>query len=161
LSPTIFLDADFLSAFLKIEQLPLVKDFYGVETLKVPLAVYREVSLTKLLPHLAALRWVELSTVTPDEKPVLDPDFAGLGGGEREAIQLSLSTPGALLLTNDLKARRVAHRLGVDTVDIPAFLLSCKTSGFLSLNGIREIVEALREKDRYGFRQDVLDRLLS
>jgi predicted nucleic acid-binding protein len=69
--------------------------------------------------------------------------------------------PGALLLMNDLKAQRVARRLGVDTVNIPAFLLSCKASGFLSLVKIREIVEALQEKDRYGFRKEILDRLLS
>lgn len=161
MSLTIFLDADFLSAFLKIGQLHLVKDFYGVEVLKVPVAVYREVSLTTLLPNLAALPWVEVTALDPGERPALDPDFIVLGKGEQEAIQLSRNTSGALLLTNDLKARRIAHRLGVDTVDIPAFLLSCKASNFLSLARIREVVEALREKDRFGFRKEVLDRLLS
>jgi predicted nucleic acid-binding protein len=161
LSLTIFLDADFLSAFLKIGQLHLVKDFYGVEVLKVPVAVYREVSLTTLLPNLAALPWVEVTALNPGERPALDPDFIVLGKGEQEAIQLSRNTPGALLLTNDLKTRKIAHRLGVDTVDIPAFLLSCKASGFLSLTRIHEIIEALREKDRFGFRKEILDRLLS
>lgn len=161
MSLTIFLDTDFLSAFLKIDQLHLVREFYGVEVLKVPVAVYREVSLTTLLPNLAALPWIEITALDPGERPVLDPDFIGLGKGEQEAIQLSRSTPGALLLTNDLKARRIAHRLGVGTVDIPAFLLSCKASAFLSLARIREIVEALREKDRLGFRKEILDRLLS
>ena len=161
MSLTIFLDADFLSAFLKIGQLHLVKDFYGVEVLNVPVAVYREVSLTTLLPNLAALPWVEVAALDPGEQPVLGPDFIGLGKGEQEAIQLSRTTPGALLLTNDLKASRVAHRLGVDTVDIPAFLLSCKASGFLNPTRIREVVEGLREKDRFGFRREVLSRLLS
>jgi predicted nucleic acid-binding protein len=161
LSLTVFLDADFLSAFLKIGQLHLVKDFYGVEVLKVPVAVYREVSLTKLLPNLAALPWIEVAALDPGERPELDPDFIHLGKGEQEAIQLSRNTLGALLLTNDLKARRIAHRLGVDTVDIPTFLLSCKASGFLSLERIREVVESLREKDRFGFRKEILERLLS
>jgi predicted nucleic acid-binding protein len=160
LSLTVFLDTDFLSAFLKIEQLHLVKDFYGVEVLRVPVAVYREVSLTKLLPHLATFQWA-LVALEPGESPVRDPDFVGLGKGEREAIQWALNTPGSLVLMNDLKARRIAHRLGVDTVDIPAFLLSCKDSGFLSLAKVREVIEALQEKDRYGFRKEVLDRLLS
>jgi predicted nucleic acid-binding protein len=160
LSPTIFLDADFLSAFLKIEQLHLVKDFYGVTTLRVPVAVYREVSLTRLLPRLAALQWIEIATLEAAES-VLDPDFVDLGKGEQEAIQLSRNTPGTLLLTNDLKARRIAHRLGVNTVDIPTFLLSCKASGFLSLPKIREIVDALQEKDRYRFRKEILGQLLS
>ncbi|HEX4963531.1 MAG TPA: hypothetical protein VF173_22065 [Thermoanaerobaculia bacterium] len=161
MSLTIFLDTDFLSAFLKIEQLHLVKDFYGVEILRVPVAVYREVSLTKLLQHLAVLQWVEVAALEPGEGSVHGPDFVGLGKGEQEAIQLSLRTPGSLLLMNDLKARRVAHRLGVDTVDVPAFLLSCKAAKFLNPTQLREVIEALREKDRYGFRQEVLDRLLS
>ncbi len=161
MSLTIFLDTDFLSAFLKIGQLHLVRDFYGVEVLKVPVAVYREISLTTLLSDLAALPWVEVVPLDPGEQRMLDPDFINLGKGEQEAIQLSRTVPGTLLLTNDLKARRIAHRLGVDTVDIPAFLLSCKASGFLSSSRIREVVEALREKDRFGFRREILDRLLS
>jgi predicted nucleic acid-binding protein len=161
LSLTIFLDTDFLSAFLKIGQLHLVRDFYGVEVLKVPVAVYREVSVTTLLPSLAALPWVEVAALDPREGVVLDLDFIDLGKGEQEAIQLSRSTPGSLLLTNDLKAQRVAYRLGVKTVEIPGFLLSCKASAFLSPARIREIVEALREKDRLGFRKETLDRLLS
>ena len=161
MSFTIVLDTDFLSAFLKIEQLHLVKDFYGVEVLRVPVAVYREVSLTNLLPRLAALQWVEVAAPEPGERPGHGPDFVDLGKGEQEAIQLSLSSPGSLLLMNDLKARRIAHRLGVDTVDVPAFLLSCKASGFLNPTKVREVIEALREKDRYGFRKEALDRLLS
>src|SRR6185295_2297493 len=122
LSLTIFLDTDFLSAFLKIEQLHLVKDFYGVEVLRIPVAVYREVGLTNLLPRLASLQWVEVAT--PDTEGLgYGPDWLDLGKGEREAIQLSLSSPGSLLLMNDLKARRIAHRIGVETVDVPAFLL--------------------------------------
>jgi hypothetical protein len=46
-------------------------------------------------------------------------------------------------------------------VDIPTFLLSCKASGFLSLPKIREIVDALQEKDRYRFRKEILGQLLS
>jgi predicted nucleic acid-binding protein len=162
LSLTVILDTDFLSAFLKIEQLHLIKDFYGVEVLKVPVAVYREVSLTSLLAQMATLPWVKVEKLKSDDVVAdLSSDFMGLGRVEQEAIRLSLNMPGSLLLMNDRKARRVADRLGIGTVDIPAFLLSCKISGFLSLTEIRAVVDALREKDRYGFRQEVLDRLLS
>jgi predicted nucleic acid-binding protein len=162
LSLTVILDTDFLSAFLKIEQLHLVKDFYSVEVLKVPVAVYREVSLTSLLAQMATLPWVKVEKLeSGDVVADLISDFMGLGRGEQEAIRLSLNIPGSLLLMNDRKARRVADRLGIGTVDIPAFLLSCKISGFLSLEEIRAVTDALREKDRYGFRQEVLDRLLS
>lgn len=42
----VVLDTDFLSAFLKIDQLSLVRETLGVETLLVPTAVFREISLT-------------------------------------------------------------------------------------------------------------------
>lgn len=38
---TIVLDADFLSAFLKIERMSLIREFYQVTLLYVPPAVYR------------------------------------------------------------------------------------------------------------------------
>ena len=162
MSPVIILDADFLSAFLKIQRLDLVKDFYDVEIPRVPVAVYREISLTNLLPSLTALPWIQLAIPEQgDDAGVLVPDFVGLGKGEQEAIRLARETQGSLLLMNDLKARRIAHQLEVETVDIPAFLLSCKLVGFLGSAEIRAVVQALQEKDRYGFRKEVLARLLS
>ncbi|MCP4589681.1 MAG: hypothetical protein GY842_02960, partial [bacterium] len=49
-----------MSSFLKIERLPLVREFYQTETLLVPAAVYREVAVTTLLPSLTALDWVKV-----------------------------------------------------------------------------------------------------
>jgi hypothetical protein len=51
--------------------------------------------------------------------------------------------------------------MGIDTADIPAFLLSCKLSGFSDAEQIRELVAALQERDRYGFRRETLNLLLS
>jgi hypothetical protein len=45
----LIIDADFLSAFLKIERLALVHRFYGVEQIQVTPAVYREIAQTLLL----------------------------------------------------------------------------------------------------------------
>ncbi len=64
----VILDADFLSAFLKIGRLPLVREFYQVEQLIVPAAVYREVAVTPLLPLLLDIpkeRICISSTATP------------------------------------------------------------------------------------------------
>ncbi len=57
--------------------------------------------------------------------------------------------------------RRLATGHGVTVVNIPAFLLACKIAGLLGRAELREITDALREKDYYGFRRDVLDLLLS
>jgi hypothetical protein len=58
MSTVVILDADFLSAFLKIERLPLLLTFYQVERLYVPSAVYRELAVTSLLPSLLAIPWI-------------------------------------------------------------------------------------------------------
>lgn len=162
MSLAIILDADFLSAFLKIDRLELVRYFYGVETLQVPLGVYQEVSQTNLVAMLAGLGWIQVETpITPPDDPGPGSDFLTLGRGEREAILLSLRHRESRLLMNDLKAQRIARDLGVETVDVAAFLLSCKSSGFANQEQIRELVEALQEKDYYGFRKEVLAQLLS
>src|SRR5437868_13345061 len=58
----IILDTDFLSAFLKIDRLSLVREFYAAEALLVPPAVYREVSCTQLVEALADLSWIRVET---------------------------------------------------------------------------------------------------
>jgi predicted nucleic acid-binding protein len=160
LSLTIVVDADFLSAFLKIDRLELVKDFYEVTSLRVPPAVYKEVGVTDLVSRLAASPWIQIE-IPDSPNTVPDPAFRALGKGEQEAILLALRSEDVLLLMNDLKARRIAERLGVLTADVPAFLLACRDTGFVSQDQIRELVAALREKDRYGFRRETLEQLLS
>lgn len=121
----VVLDTDFLSAFLKIDRLSLVKDFYGVEELLVPPAVYREVSVTDLFPGLAAIPWIRVQLLDAKRKQQLrqDGELARLGPGEQEA--------------------------------------ACKISGLTSRDEIFSLISALEERDRYGFRKDVRDLLLS
>lgn len=84
MSPFVILDADFLSAFLKIERLPLLLTFYQVERLYVPSAVYREVAVTSLLPSLLAIPWIGVEDPTPAhlESVIGDETFSVLGTGE-------------------------------------------------------------------------------
>ena len=157
------LDADVLSSFLKIDRLSLILDFYQPEALLIPPAVHRELSLTQLSASLANLSWVRVEP--PDARIVRDisrkPGFEGLGLGEREAMALALQVEGSVLLMNDNQARIRATRLELDVVSIPTFLLACKQTGFLGREEVAEIVRALQQKDRYGFRREVLDLLLS
>lgn len=159
MTASIVLDSDFLSAFLKINRLFLVRDFYQVEALLVPPAVYREVSLTRHLAVLAGLSWLRIEIpAASSESP--EEHLQKLGAGEREAIALAKQREGSLLLMNDSQARRAAHRIGVATVDIPAFLLSCKEAGFVRREEIQDLIRALQEQDHYGFRREILDLLL-
>jgi predicted nucleic acid-binding protein len=159
----VVLDADFLSSFLKIGRLALVQSYYRSDTLLIPPAVFREVSLTQLSADLAKLAWV---CVEAPEVEILryvsqQPEIHGLGSGEREAMALALQVGGSVLLMNDKQARDRAARLDLNPVSIPAFLLACKDDGVLGREEIAVVVRELQERDRYGFRKEVLDRLLS
>jgi predicted nucleic acid-binding protein len=158
----VVLDADFLSAFLKIDRLSLIKDFYQAEYLLIPPAVYREVSLTSLLQKLAGTAWLRVEAPRPG---LVEELFHGslsddLGAGERESIALVHQHPGAVLLMNDNRARRQAIQLGIEATSIPALLLAFKLSRFLDRDQMTEVIRDLQEKDRYGFRADVLAQLL-
>ena len=54
--PTILLDADFLSSFLKIGRCDLIRSLYQVEQAVIPTAVHRELAQTDLLTHLLAVQ---------------------------------------------------------------------------------------------------------
>lgn len=159
----VVLDADFLSSFLKIGRLALVKDYYRSETLLIPPAVYREVGLTQLSAKLANLAWVHVEV--PDVEILRDisrtPELQGLGLGEQEAMALALQVQDSVLLMNDNQARARAARLGLDPVSVPTFLLACKHDGVLGREEIAAVVQELQQKDRCGFRKEVLDLLIS
>lgn len=159
----VVLDADFISSFLKIGRLALIQAYYRTEFLLIPPAVRREVGWTQLSATLENLAWVRVEA--PSIEILRDisqkPELQGLGAGEREAMALALQAPGSVLLMNDNQARARATRLGLDPVSIPAFLLACKQDGVLGREAVAAIVQDLQEKDRYGFRKEVLDLLLS
>lgn len=60
MSQFVVIDADFLSAFLKIERLPLIVQFYQIDEIVLAPAVYREVAQTTLLPALSVLKWIRI-----------------------------------------------------------------------------------------------------
>lgn len=160
---SVILDTDFLSAFLKIGHLGTLRDFYEVDYLLVPTAVYREISQTDLLPVLVTDPGiqVQISDHAVVRSLLQDEAILRLGLGEQEAIALAIGRKEAVLLTNDNKARKEAIRLGIQAIDIPTFLLACKLSRFLDLSNLSGIIAGLEERDRYKFRKEVRDLLLS
>jgi predicted nucleic acid-binding protein len=159
----VILDADFLSAFLKIDRLSLVKEFYRVEVLLVPPAVYHEVSLTDLMARLANVPWVEIRPpeITRVQALRQHEDFVKLGPGEQEAMALTSTEGDSVLLMNDNRARKMAASLGIEVLNIPAFLLACKLTGLLSREKATELVDELEKRDHYGFSKDIRALLLS
>jgi len=160
--PTVILDTDFLSSFLKINRCDLIQALYEIEQALMPRAVLRELARTDLLVSLLAIRWVNVSTVEllPDETLLHDSSFQNLGAGEQECIRLAQTLPDVVLLMNDNKARRFAHSLGIAAVNIPAFLLACKMAGLVSPVQMRQIILDLKTEDFYEFKSEVRDLLL-
>ena len=116
MSLSIVLDTDFLSAFLKVERLSLIKEFFQVEFLLIPSAVYSELSVTRLSQTLAKLPWVHVEAPSSGWDPSFSSESLQLGAGELQAIALARQCDRALLLSNDniaLKTgppTRVEHR---------------------------------------------------
>ena len=160
--PTIILDTDFLSSFLKIRRCDLILSLYHVEQAVIPTAVHRELAQTDLLPQLLAIPWINVSTVgrSPDETLLQDSTFQTLGAGEQECVLLAQAMPEVMLLMNDNKARQFARSVGVTVVNIPAFLLACKMAGLLSPEQMEQIIGDLKAKDYYEFRPEIRRALL-
>jgi predicted nucleic acid-binding protein len=160
--PTIVLDTDFLSAFLKISRFELIKSLYQVESTLIPLAVYRELARTDLLKQLIATASINVSMAEPlpDETLLQDSTFQALGAGEQSCILLAYAEPDSVLLINDNKARRFAQSQGVVVANIPAFLLACKKASLVSLEEMAQIIKDLKDKDFYEFKPEIRDALL-
>jgi len=160
--PTLIFDADFLSSFLKIERCSLVQAFFQVEQAFVPPAVYQELAQTDLLRPLLAIPWIHIPSTEPppDENLLQDAVFQTLGAGERACMTLALTQTESVVLMSDNKARRFAQSLGITVVNIPAFLLACKTSGLLTPREIAIIIQKLKDKDFYEFQAAVRAELL-
>lgn len=157
---TVVLDADFLSSFLKIGRLDLIRDFFRVEVLHTPVAVFNEISKTKLIKDLLGKKYVHIENVNEKNSANFNKDFENLGSGEKEYIALCKQFQNSLLLTNDKKALDIAKANDITVLNIPAFLLACKNTSFLSTENISQIIKELKEKDYYEFSNEERKRLL-
>ncbi len=155
-------DTDFLSSFLKIGQLEVVRDFYHrTAHLFIAPGVYQELSRTALVTQVDAREWIMIRPVSEAELTGYRDEgaFARLGRGEQETIALADGLKATILMS-DQRALRFARERGIEVIDIPGFLLACKESAFLSIRQITEIIQALKDEDRYEFRAEVRELLL-
>ncbi|MCL7453419.1 MAG: hypothetical protein M8467_10280 [Anaerolineae bacterium] len=161
--PTIILDSDFLSSFLKIDRCELIRSFYQVERAIVPSAVHREIAQTDLLPKLLETAWIQSLPIepTPDDVLLGNPAFQALGSGEQACIVLAQALDDVALLMSDNQARRFAQSLGIVVANIPAFLLACKMGGLLGVEQMTQIIDDLKATDYYDFKAEVRQLLLA
>ncbi len=153
----IIADADFLSAFLKIDQLNLVFTALETKEIVVTEAVLDELKQAPVYEKL--LRALSSENEKIVVKKVKAVRSENLGRGELESITLAKNT-SSLLLMDDRKAAKFAEGEGVTVMDVPIFLLHCKTGNFVSSAKIKEIIGQLKEKDYYEFSEEVKETLI-
>jgi predicted nucleic acid-binding protein len=117
---------------------------------------------TDLLTQLLAISWIHIWPHEPQPETDLlqDTKFEALGAGEQACILLAKNEVDAVVLMSDNLARRYAQSQGIGVVNIPAFLLACKTARLIEPHLMREILDKLKAKDFYEFRADVRKMLL-
>jgi len=152
---TIICDTDFLSSFLKIERLELARYLFKEKNLYIPVAVLSEIAKTNLITALLDKEWVKVKNVSDMDfkKMKKDKEFTNLGSGEKECFALCKCFKNSVLLISDNKARRIANKNEIFTLNISAFLLACKEMGILDSNDIAVIIHDLKEKDYYEFSE--------
>jgi len=97
----IVIDCDFLSSFLKIDKLDLIKKFYKVNKVYITAAVVNELSKTTLISKLPD--WLEVIPTALEKELITIKDFNKLGEGEKSCIMLA-KKENALFLVSDNKA---------------------------------------------------------
>ena len=125
----------------------------------VPLAVHAEVTAARAnapgAAEVAAQAWIEVQAADP---AVVAPLLILVGRGEAEAIALAQRESGAVLLMDDLRARKLAQRLGLRRMGTVALLGQAKRGRLIP--ELRPALNALVAQGIY-IRRELIDAALS
>jgi len=114
-------DTSCLVLLNKIEELNLLHRLYGTVSITKEVAT----EYGKALPE-----WIQLKSSSDEAyKKILR---ASVDEGEASAIALALENSDALLILDDLKARKYAEKLGLKIIGTIGVLIDAKRSGYLS-----------------------------
>lgn len=134
-------------------QLPLLEALFS--QVNVPFAVWDELIAKPEAPEPFAL--LGLRNVSFHPLTELARETQSLDTGERAAITLGLATPGAIVLLDELAARRLANRLGLNVVGSLGVLVKAKQEGLIP--ALRPIIEIM-QNNGYRLGQRVVDAAL-
>ena len=152
-------DTDFLSSFVKINELKLVFRVLKTKEIAITKAVYNELKESPmfdlLLPYFSAKEnKIVVKKVSAKDAP------ENLGLGERESIALAKENKAKLLM-NDKIAGKYAEIMDVKVVDIPSFLFYCKEKKILNTYQLKTLISKLKANDFYEFKKEVEKALTS
>jgi len=104
--------------------------------------------------EVAAQPWFEIQTADPAS---LAPLLILVGRGEAEAIALAQREPDSVLLMDDLRARKLADRLGLRRMGTVALLARAKRDGLIPQ--LKPALDGLRANGIF-IRQELADAAL-
>ena len=169
----VVVDTDFFSSLFKISELKLILKLLNVDKIIIPSTVYEELKDANFFNdaiNLFAFSNEELSKekfVLVKKVNLLDlqkyfymEKIEVLGRGEKGCLLIAKETNDKILM-DDKCARKIAKEEGLKVLSIPSFLADCKRKNILSNEKLKQIIKNLKEKDYYGFSEEVESLLLA
>lgn len=139
----IIADSSPLISHALIGKLSLLEQLY--QELCVPAAVYEEVVKSDKPCSRALKQFLHGKTKQVKNSMAIDILLSDLGAGEAEAIVLAIEQQPAMVLLDDLKARKFAKMKGLDIIGTLGILLKAKQAGLIS--ELKPFIETLESNE--------------
>lgn len=143
--PPVVLNNTPLVALWSINRWELLHDLFG--EVHVPPAVEAEFLATETGSRRKALSQAAWIQVTAVDNPRHVRSFVGLDQGEAETLALAIEQDARLVIIDEIKGRRFAHRLGLPLTGTMGVLLLAKENGLV--NKIAPLIDQLQESGFY------------
>jgi len=154
----IVLDNSVLSAFSKIQRLNLLKEILSNSKVYVPTQVYREIIFEDVLDVMSFEKKENDKWIVVENVDISGVDY-GLGAGETGVIKLALEK-GAIVVLDDLHARKVAERLGLRFTGTLGLLKVAYEKRIIDKNDLDKILRDLVTKDKFRINTELEKSLL-
>lgn len=142
-------DADVSSTFAKIDRFGLLEKLMGKGNLAITPAVASDLKRSKsaLVKDVLNSKVFQQLVLTKKEIDLAKKisERKNLGTGEIECVALC-KIRGAVLVTNDNKAIRLAEELGIDVVDLETILYSL--IDLIDRQQLKQIIDDIEAKDK-------------
>ncbi len=153
---TVICDTSAIFYLHRLRRLSLLKELYG--NIIVPQTVVSELKQGQDegedVPNLAEYPWIQIKHI---RIPKIIGLMTDLGPGEAGVLALALEEPDALVILDDLLARRVAKLQGIKLTGTLGVLLKAKQQGHLQ--AVAPLIEELRKLGFWlsnSMQQDIL-----
>jgi len=146
LNTVVVSDSTTLISLMNIERFELLFDFS--DSIMITPAVYKEVGIQKsakrILDEMIASSKITVETSSDTQK--IKELLIGLDLGESESIVLAQERNLPLII-DEKRGKKVAQRLGVETIGLVGILLIYKRKGILCYDELKGIVDELKSVD--------------